>query len=227
MARKLKPKASLESLRDEIVFTLGMVRAEPLLAGQVCTVEEWLASHGLIQAEEQTVRDRESLSDAQRMYANVSLDEGVIGFGRDLLAAVSFNRLGERWLRFFSKFPPSKFITQPLKDEVAGVKAWVAVGGEPVLDLWKERLTAQVSTVGLALDETEAVRQVQAAFRVKREGYAADLTQRRDALERAIAEIGEKNGKPRDWAGNFFRKVARKSGGSDVEEGGEAPVEEG
>jgi len=201
--------------RKEIRLTRFCVEADPLAAPLLPMTAAWLQDNETAREAQLAADDAEVRSDAFRWVANFHLDHEVRLFAADLEHDQVKNgtapKKAQETTEFRQFFPvaPNVFVRLPLQDEASRVGAWLAGDSHPTLDGHRAGLKEWQGRSVEALAMTDASALVRGKSQVVRERHAESLTRSRDALWRALADLGEKNGMPRDWADGFFRQVSR------------------
>ncbi|MDC3955072.1 hypothetical protein [Polyangium jinanense] len=215
--RKIPPTLLLDEAEAEVFFTRSGLKADPDAHDLLFLTDGWLAMIEVVRTKERSAREAQADADAARTIANTRLDRACQRFGDELFLAVGKERGAARWSQFFS-VPVSKFIRQALPKQVARVIGWLD-SKDPILDKHRAGLEPWAKAADAALKRTTAVATVRGEARIGREELAEGLTRERDGLHEALSARARERGLPRDWAGQFFRKVSR--AGAASEEGDE------
>ncbi|MRG95188.1 hypothetical protein [Polyangium spumosum] len=207
--RKIQPTQPLDEVDGEVFFTRSGLKADPDAYDLLPLTDGWLAKVDVVRMKERAAREAQADADAARIVANGRLDAACERFGDDLYLAVKKNRSSARWTQFFSSTRTvSKFVRQALPKQVTRVIGWLD-SKDPVLDKHRADLEPWAKAADAAIAQTAAVSTVRGEVRIGREELAADLTRERDELHDALTARARERGLPRDWAGQFFRKVSR------------------
>ncbi|UJR86131.1 hypothetical protein [Sandaracinus amylolyticus] len=212
MPRKIKADESLDTLEEEVLFTHAALEADEDAADLVTDTEGWLALVDAQRARERAARIAEAGASAHRTVANARLDDACRDFGNRL--ALEAEPTSARWTRFFNR-QVSRWVVQRLVTQIAGVRGWLTITGDALLETHRPALTRWSDAAQAALDRTAASAQVRGAARVGREELALDLTRERDGLHAALVTRAAERGLPRDWPARFFRTERARGGGDD------------
>ena len=206
MARALSPKKTIDFLREEVWFTEASLAANADGEPYVALTASWEPLVDGLDAEFRAVAKAEVQADALFMGANTELDEAVIAFFDSLHIAVRKDHADPRWTRYATE-APSVFIKQPLADEIAAVRSWLAAPEpDPVLETHRTALEATTSKAERAIAALNAVGQRRAVYHQHKTEGTAKLTAERDALERTLGEVAAQKGLGRKWPQRFFRQ---------------------
>ena len=204
MARKLLADMTLDTLEDEINFTVAALMADEDASDLVATTADWLSWIDEVRAFDRGVRQQVTQVDAGRVMANERLDKAVLDFADDLLADVDKDRGSARWLGFF-KVAPTSFVRHPLADEVMSIQGWLEASSDPVLETHRTELSKRVGAAQSALVSTRGLPSKRSELHQRRDALAARLTAARDALHERLAERARERKLGRSWADAFFR----------------------
>ncbi len=204
MPRQITATTSFWDLKMEIFFTRAALQADPDAHDLLGRTDGWLLR--VEAAEKQMLENlaERMLVDAERVVANNRLDYLCLKFSTNLEAAVLKDRTSVRWKRYLDE-QPTRFVRQPLQDQVSDVNGWLATQ-DPVLEPLREGLTLWSAAAQKALNKEPMTRQKTADLHQLREDHAALFTRERDALERELAIRADARELGRDWSGGFFLK---------------------
>lgn len=204
MPRKLDGSSTLDTLEDEVMFTIASLQADPDAAELLSATSDWMAKIDSVRAIDREVRQAVATTDAKRVNANIRLDIAVLSFADELLMDVDKNRQDPRWQEFF-KETPSRFVNRPLQEEVTTVQGWVSASSDPVLENNRSSLSAYANEAQTALVSTASLSSRRSSLKQARAALAEGLTADRDALHRQLAERARASELPRTWPDSFFR----------------------
>jgi hypothetical protein len=214
MAARIDIDDTLDHMEDEILYTRAALAADPDASDLLASTDDWLAQVDAARERDRAARVAVSEASASRRVANGRLDAACVGFGDALYLAAGKDRAAARWTRFFrgATSTASRFVRQPLRDEVAAVRAWLGVTGDDVLDAHRAELERWATAAQQALERTDATATARGEARVAREELADALTRQRDGLEAELVGRGQDRGLARDWPAVFFRTQRRSRG---------------
>jgi hypothetical protein len=204
MARMLIAEMPLDSLEDEVMFTIAALKADEDAADLLPMTADWLTWIDQARVTERMVRQAVADADAARIVANARLDQACIAFADDLLRDVDKDRSSPRWLGFF-KVAPNLFIKQPLSDQVLTVRGWLELTDDPILETHREALTKRSSDAQTALVATQGLAMKRGTLHQQREQLAKQLTEARDALRSELGNRARERKLGRSWPDTFFR----------------------
>lgn len=208
MAKKLAQDATIETLEDEIMYTIAALKADPDALDLEEKTRDWFPQVDALRAYDREVRQTLANADASRVVCNERLDMAVVEFGRSLLYEVDNDRSAPRWTGFFPE-PPSAFIRKPLNDEVAAVQGWLGGPSDAILEAHRTALTETSAQAQAAVISSAGESSWRANLRARRAEVADALTSARDALYTELVLRAQERKLSRTWPDAFFRVEGR------------------
>ena len=211
MVRMINADFTFDDMENEVRFTRACLAADPDAAPLRPTTDRWLAMVKVAREADETARTSVQEASAFRQVANTRLDSACRDFGRDLAHALSNDRSGARWRRFFPG-TVDDFISQPLADQASACIAWLPLD-EPVLAPHLPSIERWARAAKTALEQTDASGTARGTAMIAKERTADDLTRARDGLERALSELADAHNLGRDYAAGFFIQSKKRKKG--------------
>jgi hypothetical protein len=209
-APKLPNTPSLETIRDELVFTQARCLADPDAKDLTADLKKRLAEWHDVHATQLELWDAQAIADARISAADDALDSFIDTFSGAMLAVVGQNRADPRYALYF-KAAPSDLKRPVLGAELDTLRGWAAHLAKET-DPRLSGLSSQLKKALKAADEAvKARRKADAeneAFR-KTGGlatYLADVQKTRDALYVALDARRIERKRARSWPDQAFRK---------------------
>lgn len=203
MLSAIDPETTFDDLEDTVDFTREALAADPDAADLVDQTADWDDGIAPMRAKARANRRERTRVDARWRVFNARLDWVMLGFGDFLLAYVKKVRTHPKWLKFFTE-APSRFVRQPLDEQARAAHTWVA-DPDPLVDGHRVELGRWGQAAEAVVQEDRATRMSTADLRDERSTFAAELTRKRRALHRLLAERADERGLSPTWADSFFR----------------------
>ena len=209
MARMITKDFTFDDMQNEVRYTRASLKADPVAEVLLPRTDSLLGLIARAREQDELARTAQQEASASRYVANTRLDVVCRSFGRDLAHALSNDRSGARWHRFF-KGTVDDFISQPLGDQADACLAWLAID-EPLLAPHRETIERWARAAKAALSQTDASAQVRGTAMVAKEQLAEDLTRARDGVAVALATLADEHGLGRNYADGFFIREKKRA----------------
>lgn len=205
--RLLDSRYSLDTLHEEVVYTLARLQADTLatdLATRFDTHGKTIAAAiqrelGFASAE---VKAQACVDRLQgEMRSNIET------FALDLLRLILGDRSDRRYTQLF-RVSPSVLARKALTSQVAMVGTWPTVlAGDPGLAVWAPVFTQLLDAANQAIAKRSAAATERATWRSReRESMFAAVNAARQEVYGALCQRTSQKGQPRTWPDGFFRQ---------------------
>jgi hypothetical protein len=210
-ASYLHPDASLDEVRDDLVFLRHRLRRDPRAADLAKSVaallDQWPAVHAAALAH----NDARTEAQGDVGLADDALDARVDAFDNDARHVVAGDRTSPLYELYFP-VSPSELKRPVLGDELDTLRDWakhLKTEESAALRAHAKLLTAELGAADAAVQARDAADAANAAFRATG-AYAKYIQKVHATRDRVWSELELRRAKlpagtPRDWASGFFR----------------------
>jgi hypothetical protein len=224
MPRSIHAGMTLDSVEEEILYTVASLAADPDARDLVALTDGWHALLEGVRTLEREARRAMLEGEALRSLASGRLDGACEVFGEELYRDLLGDPTSPRYTRFFS-VSPSRSMHMALPKKIAKVRSWL-LSTDPVLERHRAALDAWSMAALAAMERMQEQVVVRGELWVALERLREELTRERDGLRDALAARAKERGLARSWPELFFRGSRRNGEEADLADGamGESPV---
>lgn len=209
----------LETLRDEIVYTLGKCEGHKLAHAHVATSATSLEGWQLVFGKHLSLRDKLSRAESRVDGCDDELDTFVDDVAATLLLVNNGDRGSAEFRQYMGDKPPSEIKRPILGQELETVRGWIApllASSHALLQTLGARGQGLVAQADAAIAALTAARQEHRAFRLTGEHsqFIDNLNAARKTIYgelNKLPHLPEGKGLPGDFADRFFRHETRRN----------------
>ena len=209
-APQLPPDASLQSVRDDLVFTIARAGADPAAADGAPPLQALVDAWGAVVDRQLTLWDAQTRADALVAAADDRLDALVDRLSPALLILADQKRTDARYTLYFS-VKPSELKRPVLGPQLETIRGWLthlAAETDPTLKALAKDFQAAVKQAGDAVKARRSADADNDQFRAKGAlaKYLDEVRKTRDAVYATLdARPAQQSALPRAFASGFFR----------------------
>jgi len=211
--RRIGYNESLESIRDELVYTRARLEADADARDLAPRIQDLIGRWQGVRQGQLDGWDAELVAQAQVDAVDYALDGAVEELATNLDTAVRRDRQSPRWKRYFGSDTPGAIRHLGLASETSRVSGWIdslKSESEPELRQCGQHLAQLVTEAGRALEARQKAATVRADHRAREiMTLVDDLNALRLSLYGELITRVGKTSRDRSWPAEFFYHAPR------------------